>query len=143
MHGSSRDDGTACADKIMEGPVPRTGAGVSIFTAAERKVLTARPAGSGKSNEPTVITPGLAPPGDADPGGLRPGDPAEPAVQPYRRWRARGGPRQRRYVAASSGTELSTAMTRASGNWAMSLTLRTSSGPAASNRHRHRCSSGA
>ena len=42
-----------------------------------------------------------------------------------------------------SGTELSTAMTRASGNCAMSLTWRTWSGPAASNRHRHRCSSGA
>src|SRR6516165_1960679 len=41
---------------------------------------------------------------------------------------------------ASSGTELSTATTRASGNCAMSLTLRTGSGPGASNRHRHRCS---
>src|SRR5215470_6712565 len=41
-----------------------------------------------------------------------------------------------------SGTELSTATTRASGNCAMSLTCRTRSGPGASNRHRHRCSSG-
>src|SRR6516164_1363984 len=35
MHGSTADDGTACADKIMVGPVPQTGAAVSIFTAAD------------------------------------------------------------------------------------------------------------
>ena len=31
MHGSIADDGTACADKIMERPVPQNGAAVTVF----------------------------------------------------------------------------------------------------------------